>query len=154
MLIVSDLLESAKRDLSASDYARAQQHLYAGQCNCPYWHGVFGGLYLPHLRGAVYEELITAESIILNAISGKVELAPVRTIEAGFDYTKPQYVIGSRQRVTILPADGALIAEFDHFPTRKNLVDLISRRKEGYHHKLMDKPKSSSQTKSIHDWYR
>ncbi|HYG75653.1 MAG TPA: alpha-amylase/4-alpha-glucanotransferase domain-containing protein, partial [Planctomycetota bacterium] len=28
---------------------KAHTHLYRGQCNCPYWHGVFGGMYLPHL---------------------------------------------------------------------------------------------------------
>src|SRR5262249_41562919 len=25
----------------------AQKSLYRAQCNCPYWHGAFGGLYLP-----------------------------------------------------------------------------------------------------------
>ena len=35
--------------------------LWAGQCNCAYWHGVFGGLYLPHLRQALYRELLSAE---------------------------------------------------------------------------------------------
>ena len=35
--------------------------LWAGQCNCAYWHGVFGGLYLPHLRQSLYRELLQAE---------------------------------------------------------------------------------------------
>ena len=29
---------------------RMLDHLYQSQCNDAYWHGVFGGLYLPHLR--------------------------------------------------------------------------------------------------------
>ena len=33
--------------------AHGLRDLYKGQCNDPYWHGVFGGLYLPHLREAV-----------------------------------------------------------------------------------------------------
>jgi hypothetical protein len=33
---------------------KAETHLYRGQCNWPYWHGVFGGMYLPHLRSALY----------------------------------------------------------------------------------------------------
>ncbi|MBS1243414.1 MAG: alpha-amylase [Nitrospirae bacterium] len=41
--------------------ARMLDHLYQCQCNDSYWHGVFGGLYLPHLRSAVYEHLIQAE---------------------------------------------------------------------------------------------
>ncbi|HET9402753.1 MAG TPA: alpha-amylase/4-alpha-glucanotransferase domain-containing protein, partial [Candidatus Acidoferrales bacterium] len=30
--------------------ARARTHLLRAQCNDAYWHGVFGGLYSPHLR--------------------------------------------------------------------------------------------------------
>ena len=38
---------SAKAKLSE----KARTHLYRGQCNCPYWHGVFGGLYLTVRQG-------------------------------------------------------------------------------------------------------
>ncbi len=38
-------------------------YLYRAQCNDAYWHGVFGGLYLPHLRHALYENLIRAEAL-------------------------------------------------------------------------------------------
>ena len=38
-------------------------YLYQAQCNDAYWHGVFGGLYLPHLRHALYENLIKAEAL-------------------------------------------------------------------------------------------
>jgi alpha-amylase len=41
--------------------AAAARHLYAGQCNCAYWYGTFGGLYLPHLRAAVYRHLLLAD---------------------------------------------------------------------------------------------
>ena len=42
---------------------KAERALYRGECNCPYWHGVFGGLYLNHLRFGVYRELIEAEKL-------------------------------------------------------------------------------------------
>ena len=32
------------------------------QCNDAYWHGVFGGLYLPHLRDAIWRNLADAEA--------------------------------------------------------------------------------------------
>ena len=38
-------------------------YLYQAQCNDAYWHGVFGGFYLPHLRHALYENLINAEAL-------------------------------------------------------------------------------------------
>jgi len=37
--------------------------LWRAQCNCPYWHGVFGGLYLNYLRYAVWHNLIEAERL-------------------------------------------------------------------------------------------
>ena len=40
----------------------AKMELYRGQCNCPFWHGAFGGLYLPHLRNAIYRHLIAADT--------------------------------------------------------------------------------------------
>ncbi len=42
----------------------ARSELYRGQCNCPYWHGAFGGVYLPHLRNAIYSHLIAADNLL------------------------------------------------------------------------------------------
>ncbi len=41
-----------------------RSELYRGQCNCPYWHGAFGGVYLPHLRNAIYNHLIAADNLL------------------------------------------------------------------------------------------
>ena len=49
-------------DQSLIDQARAE--LYRGQCNCGYWHGAFGGAYLPHLRNAVFQHLISADNLL------------------------------------------------------------------------------------------
>ena len=49
---------------------QAQQALYRAQCGCAYWHGIFGGVYLPHLRQAVYRNLIEAETL-LDAAAGE-----------------------------------------------------------------------------------
>src|SRR5439155_13509958 len=68
MLRVSAKVHQALGDSATSAQkagAKAQKMLdalWAGQCNCAYWHGVFGGLYLPHLRQALYRELLYAES--------------------------------------------------------------------------------------------
>ena len=42
----------------------AREALYRGQCNCPYWHGAFGGIYLPHLRHAIYNQLIACDDLL------------------------------------------------------------------------------------------
>jgi len=82
MLYVSDKVNKAKSEMlnlksrktkkEVAEYIshinQAVDALYAGQCNCAYWHGVFGGVYLPHLRQAVYHNLIQAEAIIDNLV--------------------------------------------------------------------------------------
>ena len=35
--------------------------LYQAQANDAYWHGLFGGLYLPHLRRALYHAMVKLE---------------------------------------------------------------------------------------------
>ena len=63
MMDVSGRLSAAAEErLPADVLDRARDHLYRGQCNCPYWHGAFGGIYLPHLRNAIYSHLIAADT--------------------------------------------------------------------------------------------
>ncbi len=59
---------SAALDAAALD--EATRDLWRGQCNCAYWHGIFGGLYLPHLRTAIYDHLIRAERLIEDVRGG------------------------------------------------------------------------------------
>src|SRR5207245_1332057 len=49
---------------------KARVELYRGQCNCPYWHGLFGGLYLNYLRGAAHRALIRSENLIDEDLRG------------------------------------------------------------------------------------
>src|SRR5664279_4026443 len=41
--------------------SRALDHLYQGQSNDCYWHGLFGGIYIVHMRMATLSHLIAAE---------------------------------------------------------------------------------------------
>jgi len=43
--------------------ARALDHLYQGQSNDCYWHGLFGGIYIVHMRMATLANLIAAEDL-------------------------------------------------------------------------------------------
>ena len=47
--------------VSEEQLARIADHLYQGQSNDCYWHGLFGGIYLSHMRLATLEHLIAAE---------------------------------------------------------------------------------------------
>ena len=64
MLYLSSKVNSLKikfpeiQDLS--DYKNLKIELFKSQANDAYWHGVFGGIYLPHLRRAIQNSLIKA----------------------------------------------------------------------------------------------
>jgi len=111
----------------------ATYELYAGQCNCAYWHGVFGGLYLAHLRRAVYAHLIAAEELANRLKKTAVSMAAEDADGDGLDevrLTTP--VMG----LVVDPADGGTITEWDLYRPRINLLDTLSRRREPYHQKL------------------
>jgi len=48
----------------------AREALWRGQANDAYWHGVFGGCYLPHLRRAVKSALLDCEQRLADASGG------------------------------------------------------------------------------------
>ncbi len=152
MLYVSNLLESKKSALKPAEYDAARRLLYAGQCNCPYWHGVFGGLYLPHLRGAVYQETIAAEATIRKSLKMNLNGPQEEQIDIDCDGSKEIVVSCKSQKAIISPSLGGALLELDNFEIAKNLVDLVGRRKEGYHKKLLNRrAETAGGTKSIHD---
>ncbi len=152
MLHVSELLERNRSKLSSNAYRRAQRHLYAGQCNCPYWHGVFGGLYLPHLRGAVFQEVIAAEREIIRELDKSRNQSEIQTLDFDADGSDEVIVTTPLQKAVIAPRQGGMITELDDFGVCKNLVDIVGRRKEGYHNKLLSRhEQAGGETKSIHD---
>jgi alpha-amylase len=135
MLGLSERLASAWADgRSDPDYLEvARQELYRSQCNCPYWHGAFGGLYLPHLRNAIYYHLIAAETALDDA-AGRT--GPRVAIEAGdFNLDARQEVrIENDQLVALVrPATGGQIYELDIRQPHCNLLATLERRPEAYH---------------------
>src|SRR5437762_7972958 len=64
MLLVSE--ELARRSIldASAEVRQAQQNLWRSQGNDVYWHGVFGGIYFPHLRADAYASLLKAERIL------------------------------------------------------------------------------------------
>ncbi|MGH2376121.1 MAG: alpha-amylase/4-alpha-glucanotransferase domain-containing protein, partial [bacterium] len=113
----------------------ALDHVWQAQCNCPYWHGVFGGIYLGHIRAANYAHLIEAERI---ADAGRharrwVE-AEVRDLDA--DGVREILVSSDAQVLLIDPDEGGTVVTWDARETGINLVNVMTRRAEGYHETL------------------
>ncbi len=135
---------------------KAFDHLWAAQCNCPYWHGVFGGLYLSHLRYAIYNNLLDAEKMVDNLVKPKFPLVEITDFDVdGHDEVLVETAL---QNAYFKPDKGATLFEYDFKPVSKNIADNMSRREEGYHSKLKDakvigqvESGSDDGTASIHD---
>ncbi len=76
---------------------QAETHLLAAQCNDAYWHGLFGGLYSPHLRSAVLQNLIQAETL-LDQLNGEAARNGVRVTQADFDVDGEQEILLSHRQ--------------------------------------------------------
>lgn len=157
MLMVSAKVREAIAK-GAGSARRMTDHLYQGQCNDAYWHGVFGGLYLPHLRSAVYENLIAAEHMADGVLKGAAKKArgPARWIEiekGDFDRDgSEEFMINSELlNVFIDPAEGGRISEIDWKPRRFNLTNTLTRRREHYHEKIALAGKDIGGVKTIHE---
>ena len=148
MMHVSEMVDSM--DKKENNYLAAQKELYMGQCNCPYWHGVFGGIYLPHLRFAVTSHLIAAEVLVEK---GKVKGVHYQIND--YDYDTKDEICVSNQQMTVYfkPDRGGHIYELDYKPKRINLLNTLMRRKEVYHNKITDTlhKDGTGQARSIHD---
>ncbi len=133
---------------------QAQDHLWKGQCNCPYWHGVFGGLYLPHLRSAIYRNLIEAEKIVDGLTSKDKDGMNGRILDLDGDGRDEVIIESPYLNLYFYPHLGGALYELDYKPKSFNLLDILNRRKEGYHRKLLQRQGNASQddkVESIHD---
>lgn len=114
----------------------AQLALYKAQCNCPYWHGVFGGLYLSHLRHAVYSHLIQAENAIENDARASVRFPAAWLEDYDLDGEKDLRVFNPMIGLFICPRRGGSIFELDVRTHDLNVLTTLARRREAYHDDL------------------
>jgi 4-alpha-glucanotransferase len=106
----------------------ARRAVGRAQCNDAYWHGVFGGLYLPHLRTAVWRELCRAERQLREG--EPLEHAVSDTDADGHDEIE---VHSGRFAALLSPHRGAALEELSVFAAGLNLADTLTRRWEAYH---------------------
>jgi len=128
----------------------AREDLWRGQANDAYWHGVFGGCYLPHLRRAVKSALVAAERIL-------DEAGPRSAVE----WTREDIngdgreEIRARTReltVTLRPEAGGTVSELAFRPLDLDVAGVFTRRPEAYHGLVKDRlgVADITGTKTIH----
>lgn len=117
----------------------AQDHLWAAQCNCPYWHGVFGGIYLNHIRYAIYRQLLLAEKL-LDTVEYGDDTSWQHTTVGDFNQDGYDEVIIETKHMNLyldIHRGGTLFA-IDYKVAPINLGDTMTRREEGYHQRLIE----------------
>lgn len=132
-------------------------YLYRAQCNDAYWHGVFGGLYLPHLRHAIYENLIKAEALYDRKIHrGKDWIEAERSDFNGDG--EEELILKNPETVLLFSSRGGSLLEMDDRSKAFNILGTLTRRREGYHQKILEawdqtlrNRNSGAEVKTIHE---
>lgn len=155
MLLVSEKVEQAKSEATSAETGAMRDSLYRSQNNDAYWHGIFGGLYLPHLRDSVYRNLLRAEKIADNVIRKRKRLwTEVKRGDIDSDGMEEVLMRNPKVGLMIHPADGLSISELSFIERSFNTLNVLSRRREGYHQGItrgITVNYADSGTGSIHD---
>jgi alpha-amylase len=112
--------------------AERRELLHRAQANDAYWHGLFGGLYLPHLRRAIWNNLLALEAEL-------DRLSPRPAIERGdidFDGAEEIVLHGKLAQAVVRADFDAAVIEFDVYARAHNFGDTLRRYDEAYHDKL------------------
>jgi alpha-amylase len=167
---INDLHKQMLRVSAAVDAMRpgpdrdtALDQLFQGQSNDCYWHGLFGGIYISHMRLATFEHLIAAEDLA-DTHAGTLEAAESRDLDMdGVDEIR---LADAGQVVSVDLDGGAGIGSWDIRAVRHALTAVMRRRPEAYHTTLRahaDAPvgaivggsgSDANEATSIHDTFR
>lgn len=115
------------------DPPAARRAVGRAQCNDAYWHGVFGGLYLPHLREAIWTNLALAESELRRG-----EPLAVEVLDFDGDGHDEIWVHSDRFSALLSPRRGCALEEYTLFATGVNYANTLTRRREAYHDTALD----------------
>jgi alpha-amylase len=152
MQVSRRLHEAVESGASGELVDHARRELYRGQCNCSYWHGAFGGIYLPHLRNAIYNHLIAADNLLDQAAGKPGAFIEGASGDFNFDARQEVQLAGDKILALFAPAAGGQMYELDVRPICVNLLATMTRRPEAYHRKVLaGATTGDGQAASIHD---
>lgn len=123
--------------------------LRLAQANDAYWHGLFGGIYLPHLRRQVFSALARLE----RALDRVAPREPAEIVDVDLD-GRDEVVLANRALVGVVrPQPRGMVCELTHYGLAHNFADTLARRHEHYHDRMRsgEERRSSGAPASIHD---
>jgi 4-alpha-glucanotransferase len=120
-------------DLAPAQRTKAMSTaLYRAQANDAYWHGLFGGIYLPHLRRAVYRNLLELETA-LDAVAPRPAVAQW---DLDHDGARELFLHNAALQVVARDDGLAAIHEFDSYALWQNFADTLRRGREHYYDQI------------------
>lgn len=132
-IILSEEIEKMTSPLKEE----AQVELWKGQCNCPYWHGVFGGIYMGHLRDAIYKHLINAQKILDKYKYGDIPFHSMMVCDFNKDDSDEIILDNNTYTLGLSPHYGGSIFELSYKPASFNIINTITRKEESYHEQVL-----------------
>ena len=119
------------------------ESLYKLQTNDVFWHGVFGGLYLPSLRDNAYRYLLEIEA------NNKIDKRSFELIDIDGDGYDELKVKTTDLSVVVSAKNGAQVVELGSLESLFNWQNTLMRREELYHHAHHSKAQSKPAEEAI-----
>jgi len=112
----------------------AYENLLKAQCNDVFWHGVFGGLYFPHLRHEAFRNILEAQKGLDGFSRLNFEKGPKLSFK-DLDLDGNQEILVNHRDsfCVIAPGKGGSLLELSLKTISFNLLATLSRWKEKYH---------------------
>ncbi len=121
------LVNQVQRDRSRKKTAREES--WRGQCNAPYWHGRYNGVYDNHLRKAAFRSFINAEKTTRERGIFTTAINPVDIDFDGAD----EYIYQGQNINAYVHRRGGMLFELDYLVSGWNYLDTMARHRERYH---------------------
>jgi alpha-amylase len=152
MMVSRRLQEMLDSGAVGENLDKAKNELYRAQCNCGHWHGAFGGLYLPHLRNAIYKHLIAADTLLEKAVGHNETWIEAAADDFNFDARQEVRLANDKMMAMVTPSNGGWMVELDVRSIEHNLLATLARRPEAYHRKVLaGSQQPEGEVASIHD---
>jgi alpha-amylase/alpha-mannosidase (GH57 family) len=110
---------------------RMRELLHLAQANDAYWHGLFGGIYLPHLRRSVWNAIVDLEALLDKASPRKHTV-----LDLDLDGHDEIFLNSGKLQAVIRDDSLGTVHELDSYVLRQNFGDTLARRAEHYYRKI------------------
>ncbi|GCE16927.1 alpha-amylase/4-alpha-glucanotransferase domain-containing protein [Dictyobacter kobayashii] len=111
-------------------------HLLKAQANDTYWHGLFGGIYMAHVRSAIYHHLIKAENAADRVKHGSASWQQYEFTDFERNTLQQLIIESDQQNLYLDPQHGGSLFEWDLRRSAHNMLSVMTRQEESYHQTL------------------